>query len=480
VWPSSRVAVVVALVSMVAACGAPTDTATPSPVTLQNLRLINYFPADASWTNMWSRFEAGTIATDFGTIKRIDGNAVRLTIDPYEFGWPRVAPAMADELHTVIGLAQADGLYVQLTLFDWFADYGNVADSLTWLKSLLAPYHSDPEIAFIDLQNEINTSNPRAMAWAGAIMMPARAIAGTIPLTFSASSPQAVLALKQGLGREAPAFYDFHYYGLPGAAATVLSAIKSEVGPEPVFVGETGMSTYSASGTPEEAVLASVAANYYAAVENATASLGLPPAAPWMLNDLVSTGVPRLASQDPDQRYYGLFTTNGAPKPAAAVVENFFSTGAEPLLLDPGFEQGANGVPTGWAPTSPSTGRLTWASGTSHSGSYSVKISGSGSQAAWAQIVNTGMLSTGEQLQATVWAEGSAATGVNDLNVAWFGPGGNYLSSSVSARLPDGTSNWTELSVEAITPANAAYAVLYLDSSHNAGGVFFDDAAVVY
>ena len=77
------------------------------------------------------------------------------------------------------------------------------------------------------------------------------------------------------------------------------------------------MSTYSASGPEAEAVLASVEANYYAAVENATASLGLPPAAPWMLNDLVSAGVPALASQDPDQRYFGLLTAYGAPKPAA-------------------------------------------------------------------------------------------------------------------------------------------------------------------
>ena len=318
------------------------------------------------------------------------------------------------------------------------------------------------------------------MAWAHAIMRPAKAIAGTVPLTFSASSPQALLALKQDLDGEAPALYDFHYYGLPGAAANVLATVKSEIGPAPLFVGETGMSTYSASGPEAEAVLASVEANYYAAVENATASLGLPPAAPWMLNDLVSAGVPALASQDPDQRYFGLLTAYGAPKPAAAVVQNFFATGTEPLLLDPGFEDGANGVPTGWAPTGPSTGRLTWASGTSRSGSSSVEISGSGHQAAWSQVVNTGALRTGEQLQATVWAEGSAATGSNDLSVAWFGSSGNYLSGSMSAPLPQGTSDWTELRVDTVTPSQAAYAVLYLGSSHNAGSVFFDDAAVVY
>ena len=182
---------------------------------------------------MWSRFNARKIAADFTTIMHIDGNAVRLTIDPYEFGWPIVRPAMARKLHTVIELAENRGLYVQLTLFDWFADYTDVADSVRWLKSFLAPYRSDPEIAFIDLQNELNTNNAQAMTWALAIMQPARAIAGSIPVTFSASDLQALLALKQGLSKDPPALYDYHYYGLPGAAGTVLGEIKSAVAPRP-------------------------------------------------------------------------------------------------------------------------------------------------------------------------------------------------------------------------------------------------------
>ena len=114
-------------------------------------------------------------------------------------------------------------------------------------------------------------------------MQSAKEIAGTIPLTFSISSPEdvtGVQALKTALGNEAPSFYDFHYYGLPGDAASVLAAIKSAVAPAPLFVGEAGMSTYSADGPADEAVLASQEASYYAAVENATASLGLPPRPP--------------------------------------------------------------------------------------------------------------------------------------------------------------------------------------------------------
>ncbi|MGP8207452.1 MAG: cellulase family glycosylhydrolase, partial [Acidimicrobiales bacterium] len=371
-------------------CTAGASGPSVAPIALENLKLVDYFPAGASWTNMWTNFQFGQIQSDFATIKQLGGNAVRLTIDPYTFGWPTVSPVMANEFQEVLQSAENDGLYVQLTLFDWFANYGDTPDSTTWLESFLAPYANDPEIAFIDLQNEIDTSNTQAMTWARAIMQSAKEIAGTIPLTFSISSPEdvtGVQALKTALGNEAPSFYDFHYYGLPGDAASVLAAIKSAVAPAPLFVGEAGMSTYSADGPADEAVLASQEASYYAAVENATASLGLPPAAPWMLNDLVSSGVPYPQSQYPAQWYYGLYTTNGTPKPAAAVVQNFFSTGSEPLLLNAGFEQGANGVPTGWAPTGPSTGTLSWASGTDHSGSYSVEISGSGTQAAWTQVI---------------------------------------------------------------------------------------------
>ena len=161
------------------------------------------------------------------------------------------------------------------------------------------------------------------------------------------------------------------------------------------------------------------------------------------------------------------------------MVKDFFTTGTEPLLLNPGFEQGASGVPTGWAETGPPTGTLTWASGTAHSGNYSAEITGSGTQAAWTQVINTGALSTGEKLQATVWAEGSAATGTNDLERGLVRRQRQLHLQQRLVAPARGTSNWTELGVDATAPAGADYGVLYLPSSNNTGSVFFDDASVV-
>ena len=163
----------------------------------------------------------------------------------------------------------------------------------------------------------------------------------------------------------------------------------------------------------------------------------------------------------------------GATFPALPAVP--FTSGVGPTLANPGFERGANGAPAAWSPSAPSTGTLTWASGTAHSGTYSAQISGSGSQASWSELINTGALTTGEQLQATAWAEGSASTGSNVVSVAWFDAAGHYISNNTSPKLAAGNSGWAELSVNAVAPAGAAYAMLYVQSSNNTGSVWFDD-----
>lgn len=466
------------IVSVSATFTPAASAAVPTRLPIRAIKLIDYFPAENSWTNMWSNFTPNTVNADFARIHELGANTVRLTLDPYELGWPTVSTTMSRRLAEVIDLAQANQLHVQLTLFDWFAAYNDISPSEEWLTSLLEPYRNDPEIAFIDLQNEIDTSNAQAMRWARNIMASAKSIVGSVPLTFSVSSPfdlRGILALKEALGTEGPDLYDFHYYGLPGDAASVFSSIQAAVAPTPLFIGETGMSTYSAQPA-QEALLQSQQANYYAAVETATASLGLPAAAPWMLNDLVSTGVPATVNLKPQQLNYGLFTATGQPKPAAAVVQDFFKAGFVPPILDPSFEQGSHGVPDGWSTSG--NGTMTWPAEPARSGRYSVEISGSGSKAEWKQVINVGVLARSEKLQATVWAKGSAVTGNNVLTVAWFGSTGKYLSNNMSPPLPKGASNWTELAVEASAPPGAAYAVLALLSSNNSGEVWFDDVDV--
>ncbi len=345
--------ILVALVSATLVVSCFSKTRRP-PIDLRNLKLVSYDPANAPWTAMWADFEPTQIGDDFARIKALDANGVRLLIDPTQFGWPDLRRHMEDELAQVVRLAQDDGLYVQLTLFDWWSDYTDVRDSKAWVSALLAPYRDDPEIAFVELKNEIDPGDPSALIWARAVLPVARSAAGSVPLTLSISSTAGVaglIQLKESLGPPALNFYDFHYYGLPGDAAVTLAAAERAVSPSPLYVGETGLSTYSPVGSAQQqAELASQQANYFAAVEVATKTLRLPPAAPWMLNDLVGADVPLTAKNDPTLWYFGLFSADGSAKPAAAVVRQFFSRGTEPPLLNGTFAQSAGGSPSAGAP----------------------------------------------------------------------------------------------------------------------------------
>jgi hypothetical protein len=449
-------------------------------IPLQQVKLVSYYPADDSWTNMWSHFNPAEILADFGRVDQLGANTVRISIDPFEFGWPYVSPQMASELGQVLSLAGAEGLHVQLTLFDWWSSYLQIHNSELWLSSLLAGYANDRQVAFIELQNEIDPADAAAMAWARAVLAAGRSVVGDIPLTFSISSTaglSGILALRTALAGEPLSFYDIHYYGSGGAAASFLAAVKAAVIPTPLFVGEAGFSTYTTGEPAQQGPMESGQASFYAGVEAATASLGLPAAAPFMLDDLVGSGVPWPESTQPQDWYYGLYGTDGRAKPAAAVVQQFFRTGLEPLLLDPGFETGVDGVPTGWAYSGP--GVAAWSSSVARTGSRSVEIvGGSGELSAWRALINTGFMDTGEKLQATVWAEGPEATGSNLLSIAWFDASNDYLSHSTSSPLPSGSSTWTELSVDAMAPPGAAYAVLYLQSIGDTGTVWFDNPAV--
>ena len=302
-----------------------------SPATLESrvrdLKEVNYYPAAGGQTYMWSRFDPTAIDRDFARIRALGANTVRIFIQPSVFGFPAVRPVMADRLSEVIGLAAKHSLRVHLTLFDWWSQYTDIDGSKEWVSSLLSRYRDDPRIAVVELQNEINPQNREAVAWVTK-MLPylSTVLPGTLRTVSTASVPPKVFALfTHELKNSPPDFWDYHYYGPPGDAYSVLSRIKALAAPRPLFVGETG---YSTDGTPgDQAAQEQAQAAYYRAVFTAAAALGLPTPAPWILNDFSPGAIPpeSPAADDPAQYDFGLFQLNGTPKPAAAVVRRAFS-----------------------------------------------------------------------------------------------------------------------------------------------------------
>jgi endo-1,4-beta-mannosidase len=300
------------------------------PVTLESrvrdLKEVNYYPATGGWTYMWSHFDPAEIDRDFGRIRGLGANTVRIFIQPSVFGFPTVHPVMANRLSEVIGLAAKHSLRVHLTLFDQWSQFTDINGSKEWVSSLLSRYGDDPRIAVIELQNEVAPQNREAVAWV-TTMLPylSTVMPGTLRTVSTGSVPPETFALfTRELKSSPPDFWDYHYYGPPWDASSVLSMIKALAAPRPLFVGETGYSTDETPG--DQAAQERAQAAYYRAVFTAAAALGLPAPAPWTLNNFSPGAIPPSpAADDPAQYGYGLFQLNGSAKPAAAVVRRAFS-----------------------------------------------------------------------------------------------------------------------------------------------------------
>lgn len=104
---------------------------------LAGLRLVDYYPANNPWANMWANWTAisPTINADFSLIANVlHGNAVRINtfaLTGTVFGFPNPSSSELNALTQTIQMAASNGLKVELDLFNWFSNYSDIADSIT-------------------------------------------------------------------------------------------------------------------------------------------------------------------------------------------------------------------------------------------------------------------------------------------------------------------------------------------------------------
>ena len=459
---------------------------------LLGLKVMNYYPAHNGWNYMWTRWDTRSIATDFGRIAGLHANAVRLILQPGAFGYPAPRAAMLARLAQVIALAHTHGLRVQLSLFDWWGQYGDIAGSKEWARAVLAPYSHDRRVAFVELQNEMDFANPAAMTWARAMIPYLRAVTG-IPVTVSVISRLDKLQGLVGALRAAPPdFYTFHYY--PGSDVgdtyALLQHVQRIVAPAPLFVGETGLTTAPndaaiAGLLPAPAAVEAYQDHYYRTVDYATSALRLPTAAPWILNDFAPGAIPRGNTAIGREYGMGLYRLDGTPKPAARSTAVFFGKGRVDLSFDNGFESGftydGTRYPTEWLLLHASEAQFAQDTTVARSGTASARMSHSTGDPsgvpAYAISPIDANVVPGRRYNLGVWAKGAAATGQTWVEIAWFDEARRLLGTSKSAFLPAGTTPWTLLSVSDVAPPSAAYVYLKLESGHNSGTVWFDDVS---
>jgi hypothetical protein len=468
----------------------PIETSDPerTRAMLRGLRLVNYYPADNGWTRMWSDWSETRLDTDFDRIASLHANAVRVILHLQAFGYPNPSPTMTERLARTVELADRHGLKVEITLFDWAANYRDLTGSARWAAAVLSDYRDDPRIAFIELQNEMDPTNPEAIAWARQTLPCVRALVGHIPMSISVSGadPGGIPGLRRLVAAALPVdFYDLHYYERSALAYATFREALELTGPVPLFIGEAGYSTYvapSSSGPASGTSLSQEAHQdqFHRTVQYAARLVGLAAPAPWILSDFARGAIPSVGTiPDPGQYYYGLFRADGAAKLSAATLEAIFAGVPVDKSFNNGFEWAdEGGQPAIWSLWYPSYAAFARDTSVFRSGIASARISRSsgsptGNPSFYASPVQS--IESLRSYTATGWARTLDATGTTALVLGWFDRDGRYLESTTSQSLSGSTADWVQLQITALAPQNAAFVEIHLVSAFNQGTAWFDD-----
>jgi len=300
---------------------APGPPAALAPI--QTYKIVSYFPVNSK--DMWSPWDPTRINADFARLATLHVTAVRIFLQPSEFGYPNPNADMMGELSQVVHMAAQNGMRTYFNLFDGFQNFGDVSGSKTWANAIVSPYGGTANAAALEVFNEINPANLGQVGWARQMIPYVQSLARGTPVGISVNAGWKLKNLKGSLQSKQPDFYSFHYYtSLANAqahAATDIAGDAANAAPMPLIVGETGFPTWngvfgvgSGSGSAEE----SDQSSYIAAVEKASIQVGVGTAGIYTQNDFTSLAVPDL------ERYFGLYRSDGTAKPAVRVLSTYF------------------------------------------------------------------------------------------------------------------------------------------------------------
>ncbi|WP_045742843.1 cellulase family glycosylhydrolase [Actinoplanes rectilineatus] len=440
-------------------------------------KTINYYPSDAGWSAMWTRFDAVRIEADLTKAATLGADNVRVIIFPQAFGYPAPKAEYTERLRKFVSIAGAAGLTVKFTLFDWWSGYADATGSAAWAKAVIAPYATDPRVLSVELKNEFAPNDTAGVSWVKKLIPSVRAAAPTMPLSMSTDGQTGAAGLgkiKSLLAAAPLDFYDFHFYGSSERSLAEIRRAQAAVSPSPIVIGETGLSTETSS-EGDQAV-------YLARVFRAAQVAGVRSVAPWTLYDFNDGAIPgnSAVSKMPAQYRFGLYRPDDTAKPAAAVVQNAWAGRTiDNSILDLGFEAAPGNSP--WRPYLADEGAAIRVKGAARTGTSSVRFTRTERTATTIPSVRVSPITpvqAGQSWHAEAWARGQNVTGSNEMALSWFDINDKWLGQNSSKQVAKGTSGWTRLTVDAVAPAGATSVQLHLKSGDNDGSVWYDDVAI--
>ena len=142
------------------------------------------------------------------------------------------------------------------------------------------------------------------------------------------------------------------------------------------------------------------------------------------------------------------------------------------------FERSSSPLPAEWSTYLPDQVQVAVDRTSAHTGLASVRLSASkGGPSGWPSLRTPVVqaLVPGNPYTVTAWARGAASTGTNRVSITWYDARGAYLGATSSTNVPAGTTGWQPLTAAGVAPPNTAAAFVQLQTTRNAGAVWFDD-----
>lgn len=474
---------------------APAVTAAASgTASLGAFRVVSYTPPGSRngstglSYDLWGSYNAAQVQADLALIAGMGANAVRVFVSTGDTGasYPQVTQDFDSKLADFVSLAKNAGLKVVLSIFDKYPyvpavlnGWTDTSSAKAWMTSVVGPYQSDPEIAYIEMRNEIPSpgydspcpagSGVLAAAWLNTMMPRLRALAGTDPIVLSQNHGVAGYeSLDAAVGPAAkPDAYSFHFYDVPGLLYGQLTALQQNVS-RPVFVGETGYSTATSNTTgggaglaPNTVVRDAYQSWYLQSVASVTSALGIGMPGLWQLWDTPSAS----STYESDFGLYDDSSGTPIPKPAVPVVASVFASAAAGVPVsapslngtfsDPGTATSTE-VPSPWN----SYYIIGQTSGSSAAGGRSVCVTRAGMDSYFFEILPLAGVTGTHTLSA--WSYGG--NGYTSIAIRWLNLSGSPLGPDVRVFQQSLGSTWSQMTVNGLAPLGASTAEIILQS----------------
>ncbi|MEL6557175.1 MAG: glycosyl hydrolase family 5 [Bacteroidota bacterium] len=288
------------------------------------LKCINYYPGKRPWTAMWENFDLHTVEKDFKKLKGIGFNAVRIFVPFETFGKSAVDSQKINELNQLLEAADRLKLKVVVTLFDFFLGYEVTEWTISdrHAEQIVQAVAHHPSLFAWDVKNEPDLDfesfgKHRVTSWLHFIISRIKTYDPNHFVTIGWSQPEISNELSS-----LQDFISFHFYRSPSELSDFLEG--SESAGKPIFLGETGMHSYSRWWFPfskDEDDQAAYVEQILSIVDDYQLHYGI-----WTLYDfkkVPSNVAGRVPWKRNPQKYYGLIDHKGRKKKIYDIILKF-------------------------------------------------------------------------------------------------------------------------------------------------------------